>query len=146
MPSHAVDGSPSSEGSAGPSSHPVRLRIAIIDDNAPIRLVLRKLLEAAAAVTVVGEGEDGDCAARVVVESEADVAIVDYHMPRVDGVEATRRIRAARPSVEIVAFTSTEDEAVAAAFVAAGASRHFDKLAIDELVAYVRSLTSLPQP
>jgi CheY-like chemotaxis protein len=63
-----------------------------------------------------------------------------------DGIEATRRIRAARPSVEIVAFTSTEDEAVAAAFVAAGASRHFDKLAIDELVAYVRSLTSLPQP
>jgi DNA-binding NarL/FixJ family response regulator len=142
MRSSSGDGSPSSEGSAGPSSHPVALRIAIIDDNAPIRLLLRGLLESDAAVKVVGEGEDGDCAARVVVESAADVAIVDYQMPRVDGVEATRRIRRARPSVEIVAFTSTEDDSVAAAFVTAGASRHFDKLAIEELVAYVHDLAA----
>src|SRR4051794_30394466 len=101
--------------SEGSSPHPAWLRIAIIDDNAPIRLLLRRLLEADGGAVVVGEGEDGECAARVVTESAADLVIVDYHMPRVDGVEATRRIREARPSAEIVAFTSTDDEAVAAA-------------------------------
>jgi DNA-binding NarL/FixJ family response regulator len=127
-----------SEGATGSPVHPAALRIAVIDDNAPVRLLLRQLLEADGTISVVAEGEDGDCAPGVVVESEAEIAIVDYHMRRVDGVEATRRIRAARPSIEIVAFTSTDDRAVIAAFFAAGASRHFDKTAINDLVAFVR--------
>jgi DNA-binding NarL/FixJ family response regulator len=61
-------------------------------------------------------------------------------MPRVNGVEATRHIRAARPSIEVVAFTSSDDEAIAAAFVAAGAARHFDKSEINALVSYVHGL------
>ena len=115
------------------------MRIAIVDDNADIRMLLRKLLEAATSDTVVAEVDDGDGAAQAVARSHPDLVIVDYHMARVDGVEATRQIKAVAPSVEIVAFTSTDDEAVVAAFLGAGASRHFDKTAIDDLLAYIRN-------
>jgi DNA-binding NarL/FixJ family response regulator len=95
-------------------------------------------------VVIVAEAEDGDVAAQAVADSDADVAIVDYRMPRVDGVEATRRIKARRPATDVVAFTSIGEEAIAAAFLQAGASRHFDKLAVDDLVAYIRGLAAAP--
>jgi DNA-binding NarL/FixJ family response regulator len=116
------------------------MRIALVDDNANIRSLLRELLEIKTSGTVVAEVDDGDGAAQAVAESQPDLVIVDYHMARVDGVEATRRIKAVRPSAEIVAFTSTYDDAVIAAFLAAGASRHFDKSAIDDLLEYIRGL------
>jgi len=110
-----------------------------VDDKADIRRLLRQLLETVTSSTVVAEADDGDVAAQTVATSDADMVILDYHMPRVDGVEAARRIKSVRPAVEIVAFTSTADEAVVAAFLAAGASRHFDKAAVDDLLTYVRS-------
>ena len=63
---------------------------------------------------------------------------MDYHMPHVDGVEATRRVKAASPSTHVVAFSSAAHDTVASAFAAAGASAYFDKTQIDELVAYIR--------
>jgi len=122
------------------------MRIALVDDNAQIRLLLRTLFESHPGCTVVGEADDGDTAAQVVAESNADLAIVDFHMARVDGVEATRRIRQACPSAEIVAYTSTSDSSVAAAFLAAGATRHFNKTAIDDLVGYILSRDAADRP
>jgi DNA-binding NarL/FixJ family response regulator len=120
------------------------MRVALVDDNAQIRELLRNLLESHTPGTVVAEAEDGDVAAQAVSASRADVVIMDYHMPRVDGVEATRRVKLARPSAQVVAYTSTDDRAVAAAFLEAGATRHFDKTAIDELIAYIQTLQPGP--
>src|SRR4051812_21906449 len=103
------------------------MRIALVDDKADIRRLLRQLLETVTSSTVVAEADDGDVAAQTVATSDADMVILDYHMPRVDGVEAARRIKSVRPAVEIVAFTSTADEAVVAPVLAAGARPPFDK-------------------
>jgi DNA-binding NarL/FixJ family response regulator len=116
------------------------MRVALVDDNTQIRQLLRTMLESETTGTVVAEAEDGDVAAATVSESHADLVIMDYHMARVDGVEATRRVKRARPSAEVVAYTSTDDRAVAAAFLEAGASRHFNKTAIEDLIAYIQTL------
>src|SRR4051794_22415770 len=124
------------------SAPPVRaLRIVIVDDDAGVRALLRALLRTAGS-DVVAEIDDGDGAAAAVLESEPDLVIVDYHMARVDGIDATRAIQAARPGTRIVAFTSSDDAAVANAFLGAGALRHFDKLRYEDLMRFVAELTA----
>ena len=122
-----------------PDSH--RLRVAIVDDRREVRALLRELLTVETSVIVVAEAEDGEEAAQAAAESQAELVIMDYHMPHVDGVEATRRVKAASPSTHVVAFSSAAGDAVASAFAAAGASAYFDKTQIDELVVYIRALS-----
>jgi DNA-binding NarL/FixJ family response regulator len=117
------------------------LRVAIVDDNRVVRELLRKRLAEDTSAVVVAEVDDGEHAARAVAESHAELVIMDYQMPGVDGVEATRRVKAAAPMSQVVAFSSAADDAVATAFKAAGAAACFDKTQIGELVTYVRSLT-----
>jgi DNA-binding NarL/FixJ family response regulator len=122
-----------------PGSH--RLRIAIVDDRRDVRELLRELLTVETSAIVVAEAEDGEHAAQAAAESRAELVIMDYQMPHVDGVEATRRVKSVSPSTHVVAFSSAADDAVASAFEAAGASAYFDKAQIDELVAYIRALS-----
>jgi DNA-binding NarL/FixJ family response regulator len=116
------------------------MRVAIVDDNRDIRALLRALLTAEVSADVVAEADDGEQAAEAVAESQAELVIMDYRMPRVDGVEATQRVKIVSPSSHVVAFSSAPDDAVAAAFRAAGAAAYFDKTQIQELMAYIRSL------
>jgi len=116
------------------------LRVAIVDDHRGVRALLRQLLSLEASIVVVVEVDDGEHAARAVVESRAELVIMDFHMPLVDGIEATRRVKTASPASWVVAFSSATDEAVAVAFEAAGAAAYFDKGQIVELLKYVRAL------
>ena len=113
------------------------MRIAIVDDNAGIRRLLGELLADQAGVEVVGEATDGDEVLELVAGSGPDLVIMDYAMPRVDGVAATRALLAAHPDVRIVAFTSISEPAIVDAFLTGGATRQFDKSEVDALVEYV---------
>ena len=88
------------------------LRVAVVDDNRDVRGLLRELVTLETSAVVVAEADDGDQAAQVVAESGAELVIMDYQMPRLDGVEATRRVKAACPSTRVVAFSSAADDAV----------------------------------
>jgi chemotaxis response regulator CheB len=69
---------------------------------------------------------------------------MDWSMPAVDGVAATRELRAERPGVAVIAFSSTADAGVRAAFVAADAARHIDTPDVDGLPAAVVALEARP--
>jgi signal transduction histidine kinase len=104
--------------SAGPGP---RLRIVVVDDNLGFRESLIELLRAGGH-EVVGEASDGRQALDVVPAAGPDVVLMDIRMPAMDGIEATRRLKAAHPGVGVVALTAQEDDSVVREMLVAGAS------------------------
>jgi DNA-binding NarL/FixJ family response regulator len=72
-----------------------KIKIVIADDHAVVREGTRVLLEKEEDMEVVGEAGDGEEAIRVIEEKQPDVAILDISMPKLSGVEVTRRIKPA---------------------------------------------------
>ncbi|MGC4772781.1 response regulator [Micromonospora sp. DT44] len=100
------------------------VRVVIVDDQALVRAGFRMVLDSQPDLAVVGEAIDGADALRVLARTEADVVVMDIRMPTMDGVEATRRICADRPSgpPRVLVLTTFDTEADAFAALRAGAS------------------------
>jgi DNA-binding NarL/FixJ family response regulator len=99
----------------------------VVDDQALVREGLMTLLETAADVTPVAAASDGEEAVALAARHRPDVVLMDLRMPGVDGVEATRRIRAAQPDTEIVVLTTHADEASILDALQAGARGYLTK-------------------
>ncbi len=98
-----------------------RVTVLVADDHPFVRRGLRTFLELQEDLELVGEAADGEEAAAKAEQLVPDVVLMDVVMPRLDGIEAIRRIRAATPSTKVIVLTSfAEDEKVVQA-VKAGA-------------------------
>jgi DNA-binding NarL/FixJ family response regulator len=86
------------------------VRVMVVDDQALVREGLMTLLGAAPDIAPVAAAADGEEAVRLAARHRPDVVLMDLRMPVVDGVEATRQIRAAQPETEIVVLTTHADE------------------------------------
>ena len=96
-------------------------RILIADDHDVVRSGLRRVLEAQPGWEVVAEAADGKDAIRKAAATTPDVAVLDSMMPLVNGVEATRQIRARLRKTEVLIFTIYDDERHIAELLEAGA-------------------------
>ncbi|GAB2861464.1 response regulator transcription factor [Actinoallomurus bryophytorum] len=110
-------------------------RVLVVDDQTVVRDGLVLLLGLLPGLEVVGSASDGEEAVRLVSESNPDVVLMDLRMPRVDGVEATRRIKAEHPSVQIVVLTTFSDDESVFAALQAGARGYLTKDAGAEEIA-----------
>jgi DNA-binding NarL/FixJ family response regulator len=97
------------------------IRVVLVDDHAVVRTGLAQLFAGSGDIEVVGQAGDGAEAVDLVRETRPDVVLMDLQMPRVDGVEATRRILAEGLGAEVVVLTSFSDSDRIVAALDAGA-------------------------
>ena len=96
-------------------------RILIADDHEVVRSGLRKILESQPKWEVAGEASDGKEAVAKALELKPEIAILDYALPMINGIEATRQIRARLPRTEVLIFTMHDNETLIRDLLAAGA-------------------------
>lgn len=118
------------------------LRVVIVDDVESIRHVVG-LLIAGGGHEVIGEARDGAEGVELILELMPDVVIMDWSMPKLDGVEATRKVLQKAPHLAVIAFSSADNAEVRTAFLDAGAVAYHQKSDIDGLRA---SLSRLADP
>ena len=102
-----------------------KTRVLIVDDNEVVREGLKSILEPQADIEVVGQAVDGLDAVAKAEKLQPEVILMDAQMPRIDGTEATRRIKQSLPDVKIL-FLTVYGEYVGSA-LAAGASWYLTK-------------------
>lgn len=110
-------------------------RVLVADDQTVVREGIVMLLGLLPGIEVVGAAADGAEALRMVGERAPDVVLMDLRMPRMDGVEATRRIRAEHPATEVVVLTTYADEDSLFPALRAGARGYLTKDAGGEEIA-----------
>jgi PAS domain S-box-containing protein len=103
------------------------LKILIVDDHAAVRRVFRDMLRERRGLRVVGEAVNGRDAIAQAHELKPDVILMDVLMPEMDGIEATRRIHAELPFIQILAVSTHPPEERVHAIERAGAAAYFTK-------------------
>jgi DNA-binding NarL/FixJ family response regulator len=132
----------SPQSSDSPAEPVRRLRILLADDHEVVRQGLRALIERRPEWEVCGEAADGRSAVALAEKAQPDVAVVDFGMPELNGLEAARQIRRAVPACEILLFTGTDDEELIHKIFAAGARSYILKKDMTHhLVAAIEALS-----
>ncbi len=103
------------------------VKIVVVDDQTAVREGLVTLLGTMEDTEVVGSASDGEEALSVVADVRPDVVLMDLRMPRMDGVEATRRIRSEFPTTHVVVLTTFSDDESVMGALQAGALGYLTK-------------------
>ena len=118
-----------------------KIRVILAEDHAVVRQGTKHLLDRYPDIEVIGEAGDGEEAVALVKELKPDVAIMDVRMPRMSGIEATRKIKAECPEVAVLALTAHDDDEYVFALLESGANGYLLKTAeIEELVKAIRAV------
>src|SRR3954454_9771384 len=115
------------------------IRVVLVEDNDVFREALELLLALRGEIEVVATVADGADAARVVAEVRPDVVLMDYRLPGLDGVQATRAVRAACPGTAVVCLTASANPREREALIEAGAGGCLEKdEGLDAIVDAIR--------
>jgi len=119
----------------------VKISVLIVDDHPLVRDSVSSLLQKHDDFEVMAQASDGDEAIKLVCERSPDVVIMDIEMPKVDGLEATRQIRAGHPEVSVLVLTIHDDEELVEAMFKAGAAGYLLKSVNgEELLQAIRAI------
>jgi len=118
-----------------------KIKILICDDHTVMRQGTCKLFEQESDFKVVGEAGDGEEAVKLATELMPDVVVMDIAMPKMDGIAATRKIKAECPSINVLILSAYDDDQFVFKLLQAGAAGYLLKnCSSQELVAAVRSI------
>jgi DNA-binding NarL/FixJ family response regulator len=102
-------------------------QILVVDDSAPWRLLVSSIIERSSSLRVVGEASDGVEAIEKTATLHPDVVILDIGMPRLNGIEAAKKIRQASPKSKIIFLTQETDSDVRSVALNTGAAAYLLK-------------------
>lgn len=119
------------------------IRLMLVDDHDVVRTGLKTFLDTQEGLEVVAEANSGEMALQAAQENNPDVVVMDISMPGMDGLVATRRMKALLPECKILALTVHADKQYFFEMLAAGAEGYITKqVAADELVGAIRAVAA----
>lgn len=98
------------------------ISVVLVDDHTGVREVLRSILQGYGDVAVVGEASNGKDAVEAVEALHPTIVVMDIHMPFMNGIEATARIKGRHPSISVIGLSVNVEREVHAAMLQAGAA------------------------
>jgi DNA-binding NarL/FixJ family response regulator len=117
------------------------IRILLADDHAVVREGTKELLERQSDLEVVAEANDGKEAVQFAISKHPDVVVMDFAMPKLNGIEATRQIKAIAPEIAVLVLTAYDSDQYVFAFLEAGAAGYLLKdVHVNELVEAIRAV------
>jgi two-component system, NarL family, response regulator LiaR len=118
-----------------------KIKILLADDHAVVREGIRRVMEQEADFEVVAEAEDGEKAVKLAAECSPDVALIDIVMPKLNGIEATKRIKESCPGVAVLVLSAYDDDQFVFSLLEAGAAGYLLKSVHGrKLVAAIRAV------
>jgi len=116
-----------------------KLTVVLVDDHALVRKGFRRMLEDDPAISVVGEASNGEDAVRLALELKPKVVVMDCALPGIDGIEATRRIRAKMPDATVLMLSMHSEDTLVRQALEAGARGYILKNALElDLVSAIK--------
>ncbi len=116
------------------------MRVLIVEDDPMMQLGLEQVLSTQPNISLIGIAEDGFLGVEIALEQKPDLILMDIGLPRLDGIEATKRIKEALPEVRIVMLTSHTNETEVIAALSSGADAYCIKGAtVDRLYAAIEA-------
>jgi DNA-binding NarL/FixJ family response regulator len=103
------------------------MRLVIVDDNPSVRAVIRQILQQDIEIEIVAEAADGLTAVERTIELRPDVVVMDIRMPRLNGIEATKRIKAHAPGAMVIGISTFSDLEARGEMAAAGCAAFLPK-------------------
>jgi DNA-binding NarL/FixJ family response regulator len=120
-----------------------KLTILIVDDHPLVRDAIKSHLEKQPDFKVIGEASNGEDAVRIALEMVPDVVIMDISLPKLDGIEATKRIKASQPNICILVLSMFDNSDQVLEILDAGASGYLTKSIFgEEISKAIRSIVS----
>lgn len=117
------------------------IRILLAEDHAVVRQGTKELLDQQDDLEVIAEAADGQQAVQLALRDHPDVVIMDFAMPKLNGIEATRHIKAVAPGIAILVLTAYDSEQYIFAFLEAGAAGYLLKdVSVDKLIEAIRAV------
>ncbi|MFC4555485.1 response regulator transcription factor [Georgenia faecalis] len=122
---------------------PLPHRVLVVDDDAMVRTGVRLILDSVDDIAVVAEAGDGDQAVPAVQAHAPDVVLMDLRMPRIDGITATRAVRALPSPPHVIALTTWDvDDAVLRSLDAGAAGFLLKSAGPDDIIRAVRAVVA----
>jgi len=116
-----------------------KLTVLLVDDHSLVRKGFRRILEDDPGLFVVGEASEGEEAVRLALELKPDVVVMDCALPGINGIDATRRIRAKMPTATVLMLSMHSEDTLVRQALEAGARGYILKNALElDLVSAVK--------
>ncbi|MEI6043587.1 MAG: response regulator transcription factor [Chloroflexota bacterium] len=123
------------------SVRPNKIRVLLVDDHAVVREGTAELLNRQPDIEVIGAAGDGVAAVEMAARLQPDVVLMDIGLPVLDGIAATRQIKATRPTITVLALTAHDEDQYVFALLKAGAAGYLLKtIRGKELVEAIRAV------